>query len=652
MPYTSPLPGKPARRWSPDRWSPRRLRLLALAALPLVASALTAGPLAAEAQAATSAAALVTTQAQTVDGFGASGAWWVNDLAGFSSTAKSQVGNLLFDASGLDLSIYRYNIGGGGTGVTNPTRAPQTLQTSVGSYDWTRDPGGSYFLQSASDHGVPTLIGFVNSAPKAWTSNAQSCGGTLVSGTESAYATYLADITAHWASNGVTLDYLSPMNEPDSSFSDCGQEGMAVPVSQRAALIKALGSTLASRSLTSTGIIADETSQTSSFVTNTPTWMNDSTAAGYVSALAHHTYDFPGDTALRKVAAVGSTYNKPLWASEICCQKSGTSGWGQQYDPTIDGGLDLANYVYRDFTLANDRSFQWWTALSSVIGCDVGTDSSCAGKVNTSGWNDGLIYYDPSYATDGNQSLYMTKRYYALAQYSKYVRPGAVRYDISGAPAGVQTMAFWKDGAWTVVASNTNSAASSLTLDTNSGALTPTATHRTSATESLASVTNPTISGSVLTASLPARSVTTFQLASAGAPGSGARTSTSTLVGAQSGKCLEDPSYSTTNGTVVDIYTCNGGTNQNWTLTAAGELRGYGNKCLDAYSQGTGNGTVVDIYTCNGGANQKWTVTDGGSVVGRQSGLCLDVTGQATANGSPLELYACNGGANQKWTRG
>jgi O-glycosyl hydrolase len=292
-----------------------RLRLAALAALPLIASAVTAGPLVTEAQAATSAPALVTTQAQTVDGFGASGAWWVNDLADFSSGVKSQVGDLLFDESGLDLSIYRYNIGGGGTGVTDPTRAPQSLMTSVGTYDWTRDPGGSYFLQSASDHGVPTLLGFVNSAPKDWTSNAQSCGGTLVSGDESAYADYLADITAHWAANGINLDYLSPMNEPDSSFSGCGQEGMAVPVSQRAAVIKALGSTLAARSLTSTGIIADETSQTTSFVANTPTWMSDSTAAGYVSALAHHTYDFPGDTALRNVAAVGSTYNKPLWAS-------------------------------------------------------------------------------------------------------------------------------------------------------------------------------------------------------------------------------------------------------------------------------------------------------------------------------------------------
>jgi O-glycosyl hydrolase len=616
--------------------------LLASALLPVIPG----GP----AQAATTAPALITTKAQTIDGFAASGAWWVNDLNNFSSTVKTQVGDALFGTGGLNLSIYRYNIGGGGTAVTTPARAPQSLMTSVGSYDWTRDPGGSYFLQSAASHGVPTLIGFVNSAPKNWTTNAQSCGGSLVSGSESAYATYLADISAHWAAAGATLDYLSPMNEPDSSFSGCGQEGMAVPVSQRAAVIKALGSTLAARSL-KTGIIADETSQTGDFVSHTPTWMNDSTAAGYVSYLAHHTYDFPGDAALRNVAAVGAKYGKPLWASEICCQKTGTSGYGQQYDPTMDGGLDLSNYVFRDFTLANDQSFQWWTAASSEIGCSVGTTPSCATAVNTSGWNDGLIYYDPSYASDGNQSIYYTKRYYVMGQFSRYVRPGAVRYNVSGVPAGVQAMAFWQNNAWTVVAANTNNATTSLILDAGSGTLTPTATHRTSAGENLAPVANPAVSGSVLTGSLPARSVTTFQLTSAGSPGSGARTSTSPLIGAGSGKCLDDPGTSTTDGTQQEIYTCNAGTNQSWTLTAAGEVRALG-KCLAPSGGGTTAGTAAVLTTCTGAAAQRWTLVDGGTLVSSSSGLCLDVIGAATANGTLVDLWTCNGGTNQRWTRG
>ncbi|MBY8877217.1 ricin-type beta-trefoil lectin domain protein [Actinacidiphila acidipaludis] len=134
-------------------------------------------------------------------------------------------------------------------------------------------------------------------------------------------------------------------------------------------------------------------------------------------------------------------------------------------------------------------------------------------------------------------------------------------------------------------------------------------------------------------------------------PGPGGGTS-GPITGAASGRCVDVPNQSQTNGTQVELWDCNGGSNQQWTSTTAGELRVYGGSCLDAANQGTGAGTKVDIYTCNGGANQKWTVNADGTITGNQSGLCLDATGNGTSNGTLLELWTCNGGANQKWTRG
>ncbi|MFB9253587.1 RICIN domain-containing protein, partial [Sphaerisporangium melleum] len=115
-----------------------------------------------------------------------------------------------------------------------------------------------------------------------------------------------------------------------------------------------------------------------------------------------------------------------------------------------------------------------------------------------------------------------------------------------------------------------------------------------------------------------------------------------------SGRCLDVPNASTTDGTQVAIWDCNGGTNQRWASNSSSELRVYGNKCLDA--AGTGNGAKVQIYSCNGGNNQKWRVNSDGSITGVQSNLCLDVTGAATANGTKIQLYSCHGGTNQKWT--
>ncbi len=47
---------------------------------------------------------------QTIQGFGASGAWWPIDLVHFPAGVRQQVADMLFGAGGLELSGYRYNI--------------------------------------------------------------------------------------------------------------------------------------------------------------------------------------------------------------------------------------------------------------------------------------------------------------------------------------------------------------------------------------------------------------------------------------------------------------------------------------------------------------------------------------------------------------
>ncbi|MFI0898979.1 non-reducing end alpha-L-arabinofuranosidase family hydrolase [Streptomyces sp. NPDC020983] len=118
----------------------------------------------------------------------------------------------------------------------------------------------------------------------------------------------------------------------------------------------------------------------------------------------------------------------------------------------------------------------------------------------------------------------------------------------------------------------------------------------------------------------------------------------------QSGRCLDVPNASQTDGTYLQIWDCSGGTNQQWTLTASNQLMVYGNKCLDVPGHATTAGTRVQIWSCSGGANQQWRVNSDGTIVGVESGLCLDVTGAATANGTAVEIWTCNGGSNQKWS--
>ena len=124
------------------------------------------------------------------------------------------------------------------------------------------------------------------------------------------------------------------------------------------------------------------------------------------------------------------------------------------------------------------------------------------------------------------------------------------------------------------------------------------------------------------TATTSGGTTTTTHVAAAAAP--------TQIVGAQSGRCIDVPNASQNNGTRVQLYDCNGQTNQQWTYTASKQLTVYGNMCLDA--AGSGNGAAVQIYNCNGQANQQWNVNSNGTITGVQSGRCLDVWG--TANGA------------------
>jgi chitinase len=74
------------------------------------------------------------------------------------------------------------------------------------------------------------------------------------------------------------------------------------------------------------------------------------------------------------------------------------------------------------------------------------------------------------------------------------------------------------------------------------------------------------------------------------------------------GKCLDVDAAGTTNGTTVDLYTCNGTGAQTWQPQSDGALLNpESGKCLDDTGYG-GSGTQVQIWSCTGNANQDWTM--------------------------------------------
>jgi O-glycosyl hydrolase len=448
--------------------------------------------------------------AQTIRGFGASGAWWPDDARDFTRANRDRIARLLFDrSSGIGLSIYRYNIGGGGVGVHPGPRAPASFLTAPGAYDWNADAGGIAFLRAAHRFGVAHLIGFANSAPRFFTTNGKNCGGALRPASVAAYATYLATVARHLrTAYGITLGEVSPMNEPSSDFAACNQEGMRVGPARRAALVRALARALGSRT-PGTGVSADESNSSALLLRGLARWIGPS-----VGSVAFHGYDFPSAATLRTVAGTVRTHTRaPLELTEVCCSTG--AGYARGYNPGMLGGLWLADTIWRDLSAGRASSFSWWTALSPKLGCSPADSPTCASTANSGGWNDGLLYYDPDFRSDGNQSIYLTRRYFVLGNFSRYIRPGAVHFRVTGVPSGIHVLAFLRN-TWRFVVINDGTAGRAVHVRL----LPATGGHRygqpsaytTSATQSLApAATPPALDAGTrtLTARVPGRSVTT-----------------------------------------------------------------------------------------------------------------------------------------------
>jgi glucose/arabinose dehydrogenase len=117
---------------------------------------------------------------------------------------------------------------------------------------------------------------------------------------------------------------------------------------------------------------------------------------------------------------------------------------------------------------------------------------------------------------------------------------------------------------------------------------------------------------------------------------------------AAAGKCVDVNGAGSADGTKIQLWTCNGGANQQWTRTGS-TLRALG-KCMGVAGGATADGSLVQLSTCTGTGGQNWTAGANGSLVNAGSGKCLDANGGSSADGTQLIIWSCHGGTNQRWT--
>lgn len=411
---------------------------------------------------------------QTVDGFGASSAWTYQNLGMIEDEAvKEEAIEKLYGDSGLALNIFRYNIGGGGKELnvySDPQRGAESffiadrfrgdysVFADPDNYDFTRDKGVRELFEKALSKGnIDEVVFFVNSPHYLMTRNGLTHGSktkenNLKEDCYEPFCDYMFVIT-NWLYDNVICKYdreikvyISPVNEPQWDWGGRGasQEGCHYDPAVLAKFYDVFSTKLkAYNEAHATSFIMDIFESGNYKLTESGTkfqaYMEAMAEYDYfneINTLSAHSYGADTNLRARNLAysfLMRSYPSKKFSVSEYCVLEGGV-------DPSIDMGLYSAKVIMRDLNTLNAVKWNWWLSVS------------------TYDYEDGLVYWNPQ-PQDDNAAISVTKRFYAMGHFSKFIEPGSVRvgteYGDSLGWNGVECSAFIKtDGRLALVVIN------------------------------------------------------------------------------------------------------------------------------------------------------------------------------------------------------
>ena len=303
---------------------------------------------------------------QTLEGFGASGAWWAQDIGGWDDGSREQIIKLLFDQQeGIGLSIYRYNIGGGdGESIPDKWRRTETFEVAQGEYDWSRDANAIWALKAARQAGVENFVAFANSPPARMTISGRTNAdpdhlSNLPPEMYPQFAQYLVDVVRHLQEDeGIPIGWLSPINEPQWDWmKQNGQEGCHYEPDEAAAMTRELIKVVQENNLDVKISVFEsgEWKKSTDYIDNL---LGDSEIAPHLDHLAIHSYWSDSLDKERLIRFMDKNYpGIPIEMTEWTEMEQGR-------DIRMDSALLLANTIYQDLTIGQVISWQYWIAVS------------------------------------------------------------------------------------------------------------------------------------------------------------------------------------------------------------------------------------------------------------------------------------------------
>lgn len=422
---------------------------------------------------------------QTIEGFGASGAWWAQKVGGWEN-ADEYLKLLYSKTDGIGLNIYRYNLGAGtenddkidhGKSAVNFIESVDGTKDDNGywqndykiNYDWSKDANAQNALALAKKYAGDDLnvVLFANSAPVEFTQNSKGyCSYhkesenykmNLARENFSIYADYITSCADYFVEQGYNIVDVSPVNEPQYEWS-CDENGA---MSQEGSYftpktLKSLYSKMIDAaknkpykiSMFESGSAEGAQTTFSNYLTNI---MADTNNKNYFHSVSVHSYWSDKIAKQDCYDFLKSEFPNLSIACTEYCQMTNDSNTGVMdiqsalegfaYNgTTIDFGVQMARVINEDMTILNATQWNWWTAVSGGY------------------YPDGLIYYNGPAMTDdevwgaSSKELFTSKRLWCLGNYSKFIDIGAKRVQVTEAQNNLLSSAYKNpDGSLIIV---------------------------------------------------------------------------------------------------------------------------------------------------------------------------------------------------------
>jgi len=611
----------------------KKRKLTALAAAATVVAAMTAAAAQARpALAASSATINGGTTYQTITGFGASEGFGeaATVMDASSSVQQQALGDLYSSSSGAGLDILRNEISAdsGGTIEPNAPSSPTATPSYASLASINSDQGQLWFAQQIkADYGVTNVFADAWSAPAFMKTNDATDNGGAVCGVSGAtcssgswvqaYANYLKQYAADYAAAGDPLTYIGPENEANLSTS---YDSMQLSPAQTVNVLDVLGPTMASSGL-STQVECCATEGWDYAQQYAAAIEGDSTASADTAVFTSHGYTEAPTTPL-------SGWTKPAWETEWSTFESWDPAWDDGSDAS---GLTWAQHIFNGLDEANLNAFLYWWGSTTP---------------SENGDNEGLIEINGS-------TVIPSGRLWAFGNFSRYVRPGAVRIGATTSDGNLTLDAFKNtNGTITVVALETGTSSDPVTFSlagtgvANGATVTP---YLTNSSSDVAAQATTTVAGGSFSYTMPARSLVTFQIPASGGGGTG-NTVTVTNPGSQTG----------TVGTAASLQAkaSDSASGQTLSYAASGLPAGLSINSATGLISGTpttaGTSSVTVTATdgtgASGSATFTWTISSSGGGGGAACTVSYTTTSQWTGGFTASVTITAGSAAINGWT--